>query len=163
MKSNVVNPWRDAKDPAWRGTTGRIFETEVLGECLLRARGWMEFHRAVKAVRWAQPHDPYRPVGERQRFNQAVKAEMQALGMQVDALGLFSAVGSPLDRHGVDGFFSFHGIMVTVDCTINPHKDTTDSCVLVTGADADNGFREAANEIAFWFKWAEKNGKKGVI
>lgn len=40
--------------------------------------------------------------------------------------------------HGVDGFFEFHGIVVTIDVTTNPNKDSGKADVIVHPDDLEN-------------------------
>ncbi|MEX0651917.1 MAG: hypothetical protein WD509_02365 [Candidatus Paceibacterota bacterium] len=52
-------------------------------------------------------------------FNREVR---QLLG---DEARFFTAVGTSLDVHqGIDGFFEFNGVVVTIDVTMNPDKET---------------------------------------
>jgi len=168
MKSNTnkpFNPWKADRSPELAGYTGRIFEREVLGECLIKARGKVSFHSALNAVFRHQPSDPCRPNGyQTVEFYNTVAYHMSALGMNPRRLQVYTAVGSALDRwHGIDGFFSFEGALVTLDCTINPHKDSSRARVLVTAHDAFTGFHEAAIEVAFRFKDAIECRVKGVV
>ncbi len=147
-----------------RGYTGRIFEREVLGECRFRCQGYLTFQSSVRGVLGNQPYAPHNPPGEVGNFRAAVAAEMRGLGLNPDSLRIYTAVGSPLDHfHRIDGFFSFEGIIVTLDLTVNRHKDMTRAKVLVTGEDAADGYKESAWEIARWFEFAQKTKMKGVL
>jgi len=151
-------------NPELRGYTGRIFEREVLGECRVRAHGKMGFYASLKEVMRGQPSNTFEPMGETDRFYTAVCGQMRRKGLNPVGLQIYTAVGSSLDRfHGIDGFFSFEGIIVTVDCTINPHKDVTKARVLVTGEDFVAGYHDVAEDIAARFKTAIHCGWKGVI
>lgn len=47
-------------------------------------------------------------------------------------LKLYTALKSSLDiYHGIDGIFSFRGKIVTIDVTMNPHKDKYKADVIV--------------------------------
>ncbi len=143
------------------GYTGHIFELEVLGECRATSHGYMRFYRALREVEASQSRQANQPTGEAKRFRDAVA---QAMGIHPLRLHLYSAVGSALDHHhGVDGFFTFDGIIITVDTTINPHKDVSDARVIVTYDDAVNGYEESARQVAGWFNRARVCNWKGVI
>lgn len=132
------------------GVTGGIFERETLGECKARAIGYLKFQEAMTVVRRNQPCDVRHPKGETAVFHTAVA---QALGVAVGELEVYTAVGSALDLyHGIDGFFVWRGIAVTVDLTLNPHKDEHKARVIVTGADAEQGYATAAAKIAGHFR-----------
>lgn len=151
----MPNPVSTGRSPELRGYTGRIFEWEVLGQCTVHAHGYMKYWDAVQEVMDHQAQNPVRPMGETSRFYDAVASELRNRGLNPAQLKVYSAVGSTLDRyHGVDGFFAFQGIVVTVDCTISPHKDETKARVLVTAEDAFAGYPSAAFEIAGWIKSA---------
>ncbi len=162
----VINPWRPERNPILNGYTGKLFEDEVLGTCRVKASGKMRFYRAFREVLHNQPWNPLKPTNHQTVvFHQAVARNMRELRMNPAQLKVFTAVGSALDRyHGIDGFFSFEGIVVTLDCTTNPHKDVSKARIIVREDDAlDNGFRDSAREIAYRFKKALVDGLKGVI
>ncbi|MDE1974947.1 MAG: hypothetical protein KGI49_00310 [Patescibacteria group bacterium] len=143
------------------GYTGKILETEVLGECRIKARGYLKFNQSIEEVKENQPYDPHHPTGEAGSFHDAVA---EAMGIEPDQLEMYTAVGSALDRfHGVDGFFEFNGIVITVDVTANEHKDSYKARVIVTEEDAGNGFKESARIIAAEFKRAKDLGWTGVV
>jgi hypothetical protein len=121
----------------------------------------MKFNQALEEVKENQPYDPHHPTGEAAEFHRAVAS---AMGVDPEELELYTAVGSTLDRfHGVDGFFSFNGIIVTVDVTANPHKDSYKARVIVNLEDAGNGFKESSAEIAAQFDRSKRLGWTGVI
>ncbi len=165
MSTRSINIWRQTWNPELRGTTGRIFERETLGECRIRCRGYVKFKPALDAVFCNQPGSPYEPAGEASNFREVVAQEMQGAGMNPSRLAIYTAVGSALDVfHKIDGFFFYEGVIVTVDTTMNPHKDCAPRArVLVTADDAITGYHEAAGEITGWFNRAKACGMKGVI
>ena len=143
------------------GYTGHIFESEVLGTCRVRAHGYIKFNQALSEVKENQPNDPHHPIGEAGEFHKAVASVM---GVDPDKLELYTAVGSSLDIfHGIGGFFSFEGVTVTVDVTANSHKDNCKARVLVCMDDAENGYKQAAAEIADQFKRSKQFGWTGVV
>jgi len=150
-------------NPEFRGTTGRIFQEEVLGSCVVRAHGKMKFYASLKEVLANQPANTFKQNTEAHRFYTAVYNRVRDVGLDPKKLQVRSAIGSNLDWHGVDGVFTYEGIIVTVDCTINPHKDSTKARVLVTGDDLLTGYKDSASEIAFHFKKARQFGWKGVV
>jgi hypothetical protein len=164
-KARVCNPWREARNPELAGYTGHIFEMEVLGGCKVRIiRGHVKFNKLVKQVRWAQPGDPYRPQGESANFHRAVADELESRGVKGSALGIFSAIGTPLDYQGIDGFFSFEGIMISVDCTLDQNADPSPRArVVVRGEDMLDGYKEPAYQIANLICEARRKGRKGMV
>ena len=165
-KARVYNPWREPRNPELAGYTGKTFEREVLGECKVRViHGKLKFNRLVSQIRWNQPENPYYPTRERSNFHRAVASELEGRGVHGSALGLFTAVGTPLDRyHGIDGFFSFEGIMVSVDCTLDPNMDPSPRArVVVHGEDMLDGYKEPAYQIANLICEARRKGRKGMV
>jgi hypothetical protein len=162
---SIYSIWRGDRNPELRGTTGRIFEREVLGECLIRSHGYVKFRPALEAVFRNQPGSTFEPMGEAANFRDAVAAKMREMGFDSSRLQLYTAVGSALDVfHKIDGFFVFEGTIVTLDTTTNPHKDCAPRArVLVTAEDAIIGYQQSAAEIAGWFNHAKACGQKGVI
>ena len=143
------------------GYTGHILEQEVLGECRVRAHGYLKFNQALEEVKENQPYDPRHPTGEASEFHKAVA---DAMGIDSEKLELYTAVGSTLDRfHSIDGFFSFEGIIITLDVTANEHKDSYKARVIVSMDDAENGFKNSAAEIAAQFRRSKELGWTGVI
>jgi len=114
----------------------------------------MGFWQAVVFAKKYQPHDPFHPVGEAAVFHKAVAEKLVDLGINPRGLGLFTGLGTPLDRLGADGFFLLGDIIVTIDVTKNPHKDCTRSRVLVTGRDIVDGFPVSSHEVAYWIQKA---------
>lgn len=157
--------WQTERNPEMAGYTGRIFEREVLGECRIRARGYVKFRPALNAVFRHQPSSPYEPSRETRNFHSVVAQEMKNLGMNDSHLGIYTAVGSALDLyHRIDGFFYFEGMIVTLDCTIDPNRDEHPRArVIVTGEDAINGYSEVAKMIAGYFRRGQVCGRKGVL
>lgn len=152
---SLYSHWRDL-DPTpepLKTTTGHLFEWETIGECRVKSDCFMSYWPAVDLVTRSQKSSPYRPAcPDAQVFHSAVAA---ALGVNKGNLGMYTAIGSPLDRYyQVDGFFKYQRIIVTFDLTKNPHKDTTRAMVLVTALDVLLGFREASGLIAGVFKRA---------
>ena len=76
-------------------------------------------------VRKAQPFDPTDPEPD---FANAVHATLfERLGLVADQVYFYTAVNSPLDYKGTDGWFEVHRpnrgmTYVTVDLTTNPNK-----------------------------------------
>ena len=124
-------------------------EWEVLGECMVRTSVKMDFWQAVAFAKRHQPHDPFHPRGAGADFQRAVADELPVCPSR---LGLYTGLGTPLDRLGVDGFFFWDGLIVSFDLTKNPHKDSTRARVLVTGEDVVCGFPWAAYQIAECFR-----------
>ena len=165
-QSKVIRPWRNDRNPELAGYTGHLFEWEVLGECKVRASGYLRFRAAVEEVLSNQPHAPHNPPGEIGTFRRAVAVGISERGVDPDQLRLYTAVCSTLDiYHHIEGFFFFEGVIVTMDTTINPNKDQ-ESCrarILVTGEDAINGYKDVAVEIARCFERARNFDWKGVV
>ena len=121
----------------------------------------MKFNEALEEVKQNQPYSPNHPTGEAAVFHEAVAL---AMGIRPEDLELYTAIGSTLDRfHGIDGFFSFDGIIVTLDITANMSKDEYKARVIVTIKDAENGYKQAAEEIAGWFTKSQHLDWKGVV
>lgn len=161
----AVNPFAGSRNHELAGYTGRIFEREVLGECRLRVQGYMSRNDSMKFVFNNQPYDPLHPPGEAGNFHHAVSTEMRNWGLKPAKLKLLTAVGSPLDWHyGIDGLFVFEGIMITLDCTINPYKDAAPRArVLVTGEDAVLGYPVASHYVAKLVTQAHLERRWGVV
>lgn len=108
---------------AWDGITGHLFEEEVLGRCRVRHNGYLRWREAATLARASQPTCQTATVALLERI---VSKKIGA------AVRCFTAIGTPLDYfHGVDGFFEFHGTVVTIDVTHNPHKDTGKADLIV--------------------------------
>lgn len=97
------------------GYTGHLFEEEVFGRCRALPHGYMRWREAAAEVRKNQP--PFKtPV--------AARLEREVRRQVGGEAKFFTAVRSALDVfHGVDGFFQFRGVVVTIDLTCNPDKD----------------------------------------
>ena len=112
------------------GYTGHLFEEEVLGYCLAICRGYVTWRDALELVRKNQP---------RAKTPVAVSLEREISRQLGAAVHFFTAVRSPLDvYHGVDGLFEFHGVMVTIDLTMNSHKDSGKADLIVEASEIDN-------------------------
>lgn len=112
------------------GYTGHLFEEEVLGRCLAQARGYMRWREAAEAVRKSQP---------RQKKPIAVRLETEVSRKLGGRCALYTAVRSAMDLfHGVDGFFEYEGVVVTIDLTMNPHKDSSKADLLVCRDELDD-------------------------
>ncbi len=122
------------------GYTGHLFEREVLGTCLVKWDGTthLSFSQSMELVRNNQPSDPSDP--EPRTINDLHAHIAVSLGLDDwSALKFYTAVGSLLDvKHGVDGFFEFAGRVVTLDLTINPHKDEWKADMIIHPADLDD-------------------------
>ena len=120
----------------FRGYTGKIAESEVLGETAkpeqekeMDLESYVTYGQAVDLVQDFQPFqdstDPYE-----KRFPQDVHATLaDFLGLEdFSQLRYYTAIGSPLDHfHGVDAFFELdlgngESVRVTLDMTQNPNK-----------------------------------------
>jgi hypothetical protein len=75
-------------------------------------------------------------------------------------LRIFLAVGTPFDHwHGVDFFFEYEGIVVTVDVTIRPGKDKYHADILITRNDIlCDAHHKKAQEIGRILKRASRCG-----
>ncbi|MCR4279667.1 MAG: hypothetical protein NUV78_02955 [Candidatus Zambryskibacteria bacterium] len=103
--------------------TGSEIEEEVVGRCMLKWNGkHVPYQQSMRSVMANQPWDPSDP---EPKFANDLHASV-ALALKLDdwsRLKLYTAVGSPLDYyHGVDCFFEFEGLIVTIDVTVNPNK-----------------------------------------
>ena len=112
------------------GYTGHLFEEEVFGWCLAQPCEYMRWREAVEAVRKNQP---------RQKPPVATLLEREVSRQVGGRCVFYTAVRSALDKfHGVDGFFELGGRIVTVDLTMNPHKDSSKSDVLIRRGELDD-------------------------
>lgn len=105
------------------GYTGRLLQEEACGLCRTKDRGYQSYKKALAEVRENQPWD--HTDGPAPRFARDLHAEVAlAVGLEDWAhLRFYTAIGSSLDRwHGVDAFFDLHGVVVTLDVTMNPGK-----------------------------------------
>jgi hypothetical protein len=153
------------RNPELRGYTGRIFEREVLGECRIRARGRVSFWPALGEVFRNQPGSPFEPTGETANLYDAVRDRLCRKGFHPARLELYTAVGSALDeQYGIDGFFRFEGVIVTLDCTLDSNLDPNHGRrVIITGEDFLLGYPDAAEQAASVFQWARTYARKGVF
>lgn len=119
--------------------TGHLFEEEVVGKCLWIWNAYVPFDRSLATVKASQPknwdpHDPSTPVS-----NDLHALVVDLLDEEYDNVSFFTAVGSPLDYyHGVDAFIEYHGQVVTLDVTINKHKDSYKADVIIGEDDVYN-------------------------
>lgn len=110
-------------------STGGTIERELFGVAEIQEKpksldriGRYEAMRIIKKLQpWPNPKEPGTD------FTREVLRQYQALNPGTpERLGFFTAVGSVLDRMGVDGWFEGDdGRVVTVDLTTNPKKGTT--------------------------------------
>lgn len=101
---------------------GHCFEVEVLGRCKVSYKGYLSRREAFAEVERA-------PQTKRTDFVIAIQREFERQGLCVP---FYTAVGSALDyHHGVDGFFEFRGVVVTIDVTMNPEKSIAKADVVV--------------------------------
>jgi hypothetical protein len=142
---------------SYSGVTGRIFEEEVLGHCTVQwdGRTYLRYREAMDLVRM---HQPWLPTAPSQFLPRQLHAAVaKALGVDTQKIALYTAVGSPLDRfHSVDGFVEFEGSVVTIDVTINRHKDAYRADVILSEDDVENNFTTVAGRISEAFHWATK-------
>ena len=130
------------------GYTGRLFEEEVLGRCggSWDGTSYLSYRESMRFVVEHQKWNPTDP--EPQRANDV--HALVAMAMDIEdwsELGFFTAVGSQLDRfHGIDAFFVFEGRVVTIDVTLNPHKDEHKADFIVYEQDLES--HQALNELA---------------
>jgi len=112
------------------GYTGHLFEEEVVGRCRVIHRGYMRWRDAAKLARESQPA---------RKTPTAARLEREVSQQFGKAVQFFTAVGTPLDFfHGVDGFFEFEGFVVTIDLTMNPHKETGKAHMVIQQGDLDD-------------------------
>ncbi len=117
------------------GYTGRLFEEEILGRCRGEWNG-EAFWTFQSSIRFAAKNQPrgWDPTDPPLRSANDLHASVAlALGLDNwEELRLFSAIGTPADLfYGTDGFFVFRGKVVTLDVTINPHKEDWKADVVV--------------------------------
>ena len=108
---------------------GHAFEIEILGRCGAPYRGRMRREDAMALVREHQPSQKTQTVT-------AFEREFERLGLPVR---FYTAVGTCLDIHeGIDGFFEFRGVVVTIDLTLNTEKETAKADFVVQKGDLAN-------------------------
>lgn len=131
------------------GTTGRIFEDEILGRCFVSWNGYMKWEDARSFAQqnqpWEDPENPDCPIARHLLHNVREKLGGKVL--------FFTAIGTPFDvYHGVDGWFEFRGKIVTIDVTKNPFKVSCKADVLLKdehlGSD-DFIVPEIADQVAY--------------
>jgi hypothetical protein len=111
------------------GMTGRLFE-ESFGICPAVCQGYVPWQAAAELVR---KHQPRRKSELTRRLEAAVS---MAVGGPVV---FYTAVHSAMDYlHGTDGFFECCGVVVTIDFTINSHKDCGKADLVVTPDDLED-------------------------
>lgn len=107
------------------GYTGGLLEADTfpkVGESA-RARQYVPYAQAMMAWKLVKDHQPWNPA-EPDSWAGDLHSEVAiALGLEDWAeLCLFSAAGSALDWHGMDAWFEFRGVRVTLDVTANTAK-----------------------------------------
>lgn len=115
------------------GYTGHLFEEEIFGTCqAIKWSGYMRFKEALQLIKRHQPEQPTRTMS---KLRTLVARELDVVRGEV---GLFTAVGSPLDVfHGTDAVAMFDGKVVTIDATLNPNKDSHKADIIATEADVE--------------------------
>lgn len=133
--------------------TGGLYEVEVLGTCRVAWDGetYKPYREALIEAANNQPWDPKDPgckVANNLHAQVAIALELEDWGR----LELFTAVGTALDRfHGIDGFFVLdRKHFVTLDVTMNPHKDEYKADVVLNPELIEN-LENAAREIVQFF------------
>jgi len=120
------------------GMTGKLFEWEVLGPCIVTVSGYLPYLDAMALARKSQPWDPTDP---ETRAGSDIHASV-ALALGLDdwfELALYTALNSPLDLfHGVDGWFEFNGRIVTLDLTRNPTKTSSNADIIIQESELDD-------------------------
>jgi hypothetical protein len=129
------------------GYTGKIIEREILGKIEKERskerpdvfenleKTYLPYKKAMEAVKRMQPFDPSDPEPGFANDLHATIAERLKLE-DYSRLRFFTAISSHLDIwHGVDAFFELDSkekkIIVTLDVTSNPNKDSCKADVLV--------------------------------
>jgi hypothetical protein len=130
------------------GVTGHLFEAEILGECLVEWDGsYCSFRKSMWMVKNNQPSDPSDP-GPKLINDLHAHIALELELMDWSVLRFYTAVGSPLDEcHMIDGFFEYCGQVVTMDLTLNCHKDEA-RADLVIHPDAFKDLKSLATLIA---------------
>lgn len=112
------------------GTTGHLREEEVLGACSAVHREWLPWQKAMELVRKNQP---------RAKTAAALLLEKELRKEFGVTLSYYTAVRSTLDRiHSVDAFIEYKGVVVTMDFTTNPDKDSCKAHILGDEDDVAN-------------------------
>ncbi len=107
--------------------TPRLLEADVFPSVLFPARSvYVSYTQAQKAwglVRRNQPWDPKNPSEGIARLLRAdVAWELLGPDQSWDDVRLYTAVGSALDWHRIDGWIEYRGSQVQLDYTANPAK-----------------------------------------
>ncbi len=110
--------------------TGKMFEADVLGECVVRWDGqYVSFRKSMEMARNSQP----RQIGW--VGIQLQKSVSEILGCSAQ---LFTSINTPLDRfHGIDGWFEVGNGTLTLDLSLNPHKDSYKADLIVSEDDVE--------------------------
>jgi len=134
---------------------GRKFEQLFLGFTLpddvnLVFDEYLDFHDALEEMKGIQPegYDPSNPSeGCNREFFQAVKSFMLVGGNE---LQYFISVGTKMDYwHGADAIFSWRGVTVTVDVTVDPEKKyKADFCISPEDVESGEVYDSIAKGIA---------------
>lgn len=129
------------------GYTGHLFEEEMLGTCKAPYRGYMSWRDAAEMVRKNQPT----------KKTETVTNLEKEVGKQLgEVVKFYTAVRSSMDMfHGTDGFFEFHGFVVTVDVTTNLHKDSGKADIIIHQDDLGD-LTALAGRISREFKSKER-------
>lgn len=136
---------------SWRPkrATGTEVEEEVVGRALVSWNGqYVPFHQSLRLVK---AHQPWEPTDPEPRFASDLHATVaEALKLEnYNELEFYTAVGSPLDfYHGVDCFFCFKGMIVTIDLTIDSSKQEAKADLVVNCSYAAAAIAYAAPEVA---------------
>ncbi|MDO8470711.1 MAG: hypothetical protein Q7S63_01915 [bacterium] len=133
------------------GLTGRLFEEDVLAECLFQwkaGQAYTPFRQSMRLVRQNQPWDPTDP--STRDGNDLHCQVALALGLEDwSDLQFLTALHSPLDHwHGIDGLFEWQGCVVTIDLTCDHGKEEYKADVIIYPEDSDDQWKLAAHRIA---------------
>ncbi|MEK7641664.1 MAG: hypothetical protein AAB365_01565 [Patescibacteria group bacterium] len=140
------------------GETGHIAEEEFLGTCRVcwDGKGYVNYRDAMNMARDNQTDNPSAPrLSGARMLHGAVARELKIADSK--QLKLYTAVGTPLDLiHGVDAWFEFEGIVITIDVTMKEQKDRAKANVVVHLQDVANDFEFSAKDIADAFHWMKQ-------
>ena len=132
------------------GTTGRLFEWEVLGRALTipSGQGYLPYREAMALARRHPAWDPSDP--DPRPANDLHFWLCEELGVEdFSRVRLYSALGTPFDIfHGVDLWVEVDGQVVTIDLTANENKDYHKADVVVHPEDLEDGGKALAANIA---------------
>lgn len=163
---------------------GKLIESESFGEIntfryfedLPEIESYIKFSPAlesVKKVQYGSPENPKRflPRDIKQEIEKLLKQDISS----DFKVYFYTAVGSHLDRwHGIDAFFEIieenkNSVIVTLDVTSNPNKDSYKADVIITvsrdGIDpGDADYREHIEEYAKLIEseYLTKIGNQGI-